>query len=237
MKKILLVLFTVVFASSVYGAEYKDFAKDLQPAYKEWKKSLGVTSANKKEESIKVGKAFLTKWKEFKAKYYKNVPVEFKGIESYQSDLNRIEEVAGKAVAEMERGQVIHSHETLEEVRYILWNLRARAGIETLNDKLNDYHEIMEIVLESTELVDNEKQLQMLAAKQGVWMKIKWNEIISFIKKNGYGSEILKAAENEKKAVEEYLKYARAGNIDKADMTSKPIKINFKKVFFSEEVY
>lgn len=237
MRWILIVLFVTLLALPTFASSYNEFAKDMKPAYLAWKNGLLTTKANNQNKSNKIVNKFLNEWKQLENKYKDNPPEELKQVNSFSKDISDITKVAKKSLNEINNGEVIGAHTTLEKVRYILWNIRAQAGIETLGDKLNDYHEIMEMILEEVVVMENPKKLKMLAGREGLWLKIKWNEILSFIKQHNYESKILEDAMAEKKAVNKFLSYAEQGNIDKAYMQGGPIKKNFKKVFFSEEVY
>ncbi|WP_273266694.1 hypothetical protein [Flexistipes sinusarabici] len=237
MRSFFIILFVTLLALPAFSSSYSDFANDMKPAYLAWKQGVLTTKANNQKNSIKNVNKFLNHWKLLENKYKNNPPEELKQVESFSEDISNVTEVAGKALAEIKNGEVIEAHTTLEKVRYILWNLRAKAGIVTLGDKLNDYHEIMEMILEEVVLMENPGKLKMLAERQGLWLKIKWNEILSFMQQHDYEGKIIEDATKEKKAVEKFLNYAEQGNIDKAYMQSGPIKKNFKKVFFSEKVY
>lgn len=236
MRKVTFILAMLVFASSVMAATYQNFAEDTKKATFAWKKALGTTSANNKAESAKLMKEFMTEWNEIVKKYSSTPPAEYKKVAGYQDNIHVIGLIMGKASAEVEEGKVLEAHDTIEAYRYITWDMRADAGINTLIDKLNDLHEVMELVLEEMEIAEAD-QLKKIMKRKGTWLRIKWLEARSYMKKQNMPADVMKAVDEGLQAINNLAKYANQQNVDKADEEAHKVKKAFKKMYFNDLVY
>lgn len=83
----------------------------------------------------------------FAAKYANDVPKPFAGIRDFSTRIKRPVAVGKQATEYLAAGNVGHAHTVLEEVSYLMWEMRVNSAVVSLSDEANDFHEAMEIVL------------------------------------------------------------------------------------------
>ena len=180
MKRIGVMLLAAVFfvSSSVVAADYKAFTEDIKEPYGYFKKSLALTSKKEnREKAIDVVKKFTDSWAKLAEKYAKDAPEPFNEIEGFTQKINRPVAVGQEALALLHAGDVKKAHHVLEEVRYLLWKMRVEVGLSSLNDRINDFHEAMEIVLGGVTESQSSAELIHLGDRYGAWLAIKWEEV------------------------------------------------------------
>jgi len=138
---------------------------------------------------------------------------------------------------EIKSGKALEAHSSIEVYRYVLWQIRAEAGIETLINKLNDLHEIMESLEHSIIMLDEGIQLKKLMNSEGIWFIIKWLEVKYLIDSNDYPKELKEAALHGVKAIDGLKTAADSGDIDMSDEKIHDAKKAFRVIFFSDSVY
>ncbi len=160
------------------ASQYDAFTKDIMQPYGLYKKSLALTSKTEnKEKAIVVVEKFIGAWGELADKYANDVPDRLSSIQDFSGKINRPTAVGEEALAMLKAGQVKKAHSHLEEVRYGLWRMRTDAGVVSLNDKVNDFHEAMEIMMGGIKADNSAEHLQHLGERYGQWLAIKWAEI------------------------------------------------------------
>ena len=83
--------------------------------------------------------------------------------------LTKVGQVYERAASQVAAGQLPEAHETLEEVRDLLADLRRRNGVIVYSDHMNAYHAEMEHVLEGgAKLLGESRGLLELIARAGV---------------------------------------------------------------------
>jgi hypothetical protein len=160
------------------GSDYADFNKDLSLPYSHYKKSLSLTSKKEDADKAKVAiAAFTTEWGKLAAKYSKDVPDVFASVKDFPALIARPVAVGTEARELMEKGDVKTAHNLLEEVRYLMWNLRVTNGIVALADKANNFHEAMEIILDKADEAKDANGLRQVEARFGPWLMVAWEEV------------------------------------------------------------
>ncbi|MDP2157624.1 MAG: hypothetical protein Q8K68_07955 [Nitrospirota bacterium] len=235
MQKSIIFLFVCVFLFPAFASasEYDIFSKDLIKPYGLFKKSLALTSKKDDLDKAKeTTKQFVSAWEGFAEKYAKDVPTPFKSIEDFAGRIRKPSDIAKAALSALEAEDVAKAHSVLEEIRYILWDMRVRAGIVSLNDKINDFHEAMEIVLEKIGTAKDSGDLMAVYERYGAWFSIKWEEI--FLTKD-YGTEgktYDEALKEGRDSIRKLNDAMKAGNKDAALKLSSSVKNSYKKLFF-----
>ena len=218
------------------ASDYKVFQKDMMEPYGLYKKSLALTSKQaNKEKAIVIVEKFIRSWDTLAQKYANDVPGKLSQIADFAEKITRPVAVGNEALEMLKAGKVKKAHGQLEEVRYLLWEMRVNAGIVSLNDKINDFHEAMEIVLDGIKEDGSPKSLQHLEKRYGAWLAIKWAEVkgadysgadkdaFSFIIADGQNA-ILELRENLKK-----------GDAIGAKKAGGKVKKSYKGIFFLPE--
>jgi len=178
-------------------------------------------------------------WSTFKDKYYT-----YNSDDSqWKKDLDKIDQIVREASGIVTaNGNLIAAHETLEEVRYTLFDTRRRNGIDYFVDYLTDFHDPMEHIvlrakgktpqtLTDDDIADIEESLPHTMA---LWHKVinanfdkalygfdgdKYDQMQATIQAETQSLEELKSALNEKSDKEMIIK------------KSMGIKKNFAQLF------
>jgi hypothetical protein len=216
-----------------HGSEYEAYSKDLIKPYGQYKKTLSLTG---KKDDIQKAKEMLVQfqesWKKFAALYADDAPVALKFISDYRERINRPLQVAVKAMSFLEAGDYAKAHSVLEEIRYILWDMRIRSGILSLNDRINDFHEAMEIILDKAAAAKSPEELNKVGERYGMWLAIKWEEV--GLSKD-FGSEektFQSALRDGREAVKHLNEALSKGDKDMVKKAGGAVKDNYKKIFF-----
>lgn len=156
---------TLILSASLLSAAGLAQAADpltdaMQKTYAPYRVALFKTNANAQDEARQAVLQAQQGWNRLAADFGANPPPPYAGDSGLAGSLATVSTVYGKALAEIERNQLTEAHETLEEVRDIMADLRRRNQVIVFSDHMNAYHAEMEHVLD-----DGEK---MLAAPNGL---------------------------------------------------------------------
>lgn len=235
-KFIALCMFLLSIPGLVMASEYAIYTKDIVEPYGLYKKSLALTSKKKNQEkAIAVVQKFINSWGVLANKYANDVPDLLSQTDDFSSKIKRPVAVGEEALAMLKAGKVKEAHSNLEEIRYSLWRMRVDAGIISLNDKINDFHEAMEIVLDGIAEDSSSEQLQHLGNRYGDWLAIKWAEVgttnNSVADKDAFSLSI-KDGHN---TILKLLEALKKGNAVEAMKAGGKVKKSYKAVFFLPE--
>jgi len=231
--RILVVVFLSTLAShAAIASEYADFLRDLTGPYAHYRQSLMLTSnpdnIDKATQSIS---QFSTGWKGIVEKYAGDPPKPFAAIPGYVDKLGRPLTIGQEAQALMATGNVTKAHTVLEEIRYLLWGMRVQAGINSVVDKANDFHEAMEIILDNAAAAKNAEELAAVEARYGAWVAIKWEEHALAADLGSVRKEFDAALSDGRKTIADYRTVLRNGNLEAAKKMVGPIKNAYKKIW------
>lgn len=231
-KAILLIAAGVLFAGAAHASEYAAFTRDLVKPYDFYKKSLSLTS--KKEDAEKARAAiasFIDTWEPFATTYAADVPKPFTGIRDFSGKIKRPVAVGRQAAEYLKAGNVGRAHTVLEEVRYLMWELRVTSGIISLSDKANDFHEAMEVILNSAAAAKEPEDAQRIYERYGAWFLIKWNDMANAPDTASVKQAFEPAFEEGRKTVVAYLDALKQGDAAAAKKLSGGVKGAYKKVW------
>ena len=236
MKLIALGIFLLATSGLAMASQYDDFTKDIMQPYGLYKKSLALTSKSKnKEKAIAVVHKFISSWEAFAQKYAHDVPDRLRPTENFGDKISRPVVVGEEALVMLKAGQVKQAHTHLEEVRYSLWRMRTDAGIVSLNDKVNDFHEAMEIMIDGMKQNNSAEHLQYLGHRYSQWLAIKWAELglenDSVVDKSAFA----KVINNGEKAIIKLSEVLKEGNAVEAKKAIGMVKKGYKSIFFLPE--
>ncbi len=230
------IMFLLISPSLVMASNYKDFQKDIMEPYGFYKKSLALTSKkeNKEKAIVVVGK-LISSWETLALKYENDVPDQLKQTDDFSRKINRPIAVGNEALEMLTAGKVKKAHAHLEEVRYSLWRIRVDAGIVSLNDKINDFHEAMEIVLVGMATDNSTASLQHIEKRYGDWLAIKWATInetdYSGADKVGFAT----AVDDGHNAIVKLRENMKKGDAAESKKAGGKVKKSYKKIFFLPE--
>ena len=134
--------------SSAGENHYQQFNSDVDQAYAAYRKALFQTNKKDAEKSGKANEMFIKQWASIRDTYDKQPPEVFSSDPEWENTLSSIEEIAVKSGGQINEGQLAEAHETLEAIRDELSELRKRNSVVAFSDHINNYHEVMEGLLE-----------------------------------------------------------------------------------------
>lgn len=233
MKKLILPLIVgVLFSGLAHASEYAVFTRDLVQPYDFYKKSLALTSKKEDAEKAKVAVArFIEAWGTFAAIYTSDVPKPFTGISDFPERIMRPLEVGRQAGEDLKAGNINKAHAGLEEVRYLLWDLRVKANIVSLSDKANDFHEAMELVLDHGSAAKDSVEIQRVSERYAAWFLIKWDDMANAPDVASIKDTFDPAFGEGRKTVVSYLDAMKKGDLSLVKKLSGSVKGAYKKVW------
>ena len=154
-----LLALSLLFAAA--GATAADAVTDsMQATYAPYRVALFATNNHAQDQARQAVAQARQGWQQLAAEYGARPPVPYERDGEFASSLAQVSQVYAKAAQEIENDQLIAAHETLEQVRETMAQLRRRNQVIVYSDHANAYHAQMEQVLS-----DGEK---MLAAPLGM---------------------------------------------------------------------
>lgn len=223
---------TALATHAAIAAEYADFLRDLAGPYAFYRQSLVLTSNNDNiDKATQAINQFAAGWKGIAERYAGDPPKPFADIPDYAGKIRQPLRISQEAQALMTAGKVKQAHTVLEEVRYLLWEMRIQAGINSIADKANDFHEVMEIVLDHAAAAKSAEDLASVEARYGAWMAIKWDEHALAADLGPVRKEFDVAFAEGRKTIAEYRTVLRNGKLDAAKKMVGPIKNAYKMMW------
>lgn len=233
MRKVLLLLIVGVLCAGVtHASEYAVFTRDLIQPYDYFKKSLSLTSKKEDAEKAKIAIAsFVDAWGVLAAKYADDVPAPFAVISDFSVRIKRPVEVGKQAAEYLKAGNVGRAHTVLEEVRYLMWEMRVKSGVVSLSDKANDFHEAMEIVLDHTAAAKETEDAQHVYERYAAWLLIKWDDLANASDIASVKKAFEPAFTDGRTVIVNYLDTLKKGEVALAKKQSGTVKNAYKKVW------
>ena len=236
MKFVAVFMFLLITPCLAMASDYAVFQKDIMEPYGFYKKSLALTSKKKnREKAIEVVEKFIGSWDALAQKYAGDVPDQLKQTKDFNKKISRPVAVGNEALEMLRAGEVKKAHTHLEEVRYSLWQMRVDAGIVSLNDKINDFHEAMEVVLDGVAENNSSDSLQHLEKRYGAWLAIKWSEIKSADFTGADKESFALTIANGHTAITELRKNLKSGDTAGVKKAGGKVKDSYKGIFFLPE--
>lgn len=132
----------------------------MQKTYAPYRVALFKTNNNAQDDSRQAVLQAQQGWTRVASEFGTNPPAPYAGDAEFAGALAGVSKVYVKALEQIEHNKLLEAHETLEEVRDILSDLRRRNQVVVFSDHMNAYHAEMEHFLD-----DGEKTL---AGKNGL---------------------------------------------------------------------
>ncbi len=233
MKKVLLLLVVgVLLAGESPASEYSVFTHDLVQPYDFFKQSLALTSKKENAEKAKSAiTSFIETWKPFAAKYAEDIPKPFAGIRDFSSRIKRPVEIGKMAAEHLKSGDVGRAHTVLEEVRYLMWDMRVKSSIVSLSDKANDFHEAMEIVLGHAATAQEPADARKVFERYGAWFLIKWDDMLNAPDTESVKKDFDPAFADGRNTIVAFLDSLKQGKVAESRKLSGDVKSAYKKVW------
>lgn len=221
-----------VSAVSSQASDYKDFQRDLAGPYGHYRQTLVLTSNKDNADKARLAiDQFIEGWEGLAKRYASDPPRPFAGIADFPAKMNRPIAVGKEAKLLMKDDQVARAHAVLEEVRYVLWDMRVQARINSIADKANDFHEAMEVILDQAAAAKYPEELVAAAQRYGAWLSIKWEDQALADDLTPIRGEFDVALASGRKAIAAYLEALRSGDAGGAKKLAGGVKNAYKQVW------
>lgn len=141
----------------------------MQKSYAPYRVALFKTNQKAQEDSRQAVFQAQQAWTRIASEFGANPPPPYAGDTQFSGSLAGVDKVYVKALEQIERNQLVEAHETLEDVREIMADLRRRNQVVVFSDHMNAYHAEMEHFLDDGEkILASKSGLMELTAKAGV---------------------------------------------------------------------
>ncbi len=218
--------------NSAMASEYKDFLRDLAVPYGHYRQSLVLTSNKDNADKARLAiDQFIQGWDGLATRYAMDPPTPFAGMADFSAKIKRATAVGQEAQTLMKDGQVARAHAVLEEVRYLMWDMRIKARINSVADKANDFHEAMEVVLDQATAAKGKDELTNVWTRYAAWLLIKWDDHALADDLEPIRKEFDAALMDGRKSITAYLDALHSGDTDSAKKLAGGVKNAYKKIW------
>jgi hypothetical protein len=140
----------------------------MQAAYVPYRAALFHTNAKAQADTLRALADARQAWHALREQHGTQPPTPYADDRSLPATLAEVDSVLGRAETQARAGELAAAHETLEQVRELLAELRRRNGVVVFSDHMNAYHEVMEqVLLQGPALLDGEQGAMRLMAWVG----------------------------------------------------------------------
>lgn len=168
MPYLLACLFAFAFWSS--SAQAADpVTEAMTAAYAPYRAALFRTNSKAQAESVQAIAQAQQAWQALIDRYAAQPPIPYDRDADFAASLQAVRQVYAQAAGEIAQGQLAQAHETLEQARDLMAELRRRNGVIVYSDHMNAYHLEMERLLEQEQsLTGSPQALLQLLKRVGV---------------------------------------------------------------------
>lgn len=140
----------------------------MQQAYGPYRVALFRTNSNAQEESQQAISQAQKSWDSLSTQFGTKPPAPYDRDANFAASLAQVSSVYAKAAEQIGANQLTAAHETLEQARDIMAELRHRNQVIVYSDHMNAYHAEMELMLgHGPELLGKPGGLQQVTASAG----------------------------------------------------------------------
>jgi hypothetical protein len=141
----------------------------MTAAYAPYRVALFRTNSKAQTESVQAIAQAQQAWQALIDRYAAQPPIPYDRDPDFVASLQAVRQVYVRADAEIAQGQLAQAHETLEQARDLMAELRRRNGVIVYSDHMNAYHLEMEHLLEQEQsLTSSPQALLQLLKRVGV---------------------------------------------------------------------
>ena len=119
----------------------------IQSAYAPYRVALFKTNGNAQDDARKAIAMAQQKWSQIATQFGAQPPAPYDRDTSFKTSLDKVSEVYAKAAGQIDKNELTEAHETLEQAREVIAEIRHRNQIVVFSDHMNAYHAQMEKVL------------------------------------------------------------------------------------------
>lgn len=140
----------------------------MQKAYAPYRAALFKTNSNSQSDAQQAIDQARKAWGDIVKQFSSKAPAPYDRDSAFTSSLADVSKVYDKAATEIGKGQLTEAHETLEEARDVMADMRARNNVIVYSDYMNAYHAQMEhVLIEGPKILDGANGLLELTAQTG----------------------------------------------------------------------
>ena len=167
MLKLSLVVGSLLVAGSVHAAD--PLTDAMQKAYAPYRVVLSKTNNKLQDESRKAIADAQQSWESVVSQFAANPPAPYDRDTAVKKTMVEVSKVYAKAAGEIEKNQLVEAHETLEEARRLMAELRHRNNVMVYSDYAMAYLAQRDWILnEGPKILEEENGLLTLSAQFGV---------------------------------------------------------------------
>lgn len=162
--------FAIVIALWAGAAQAADPVTDaIDAAYAPYRAALFRTNSKSQAESVQAMAQARQAWQALIDRYAAQPPIPYDRDPGFDASLQAVRKVYDQAAEEISQGQLAQAHETLEQARDLMAELRRRNGVIVYSDHMNAYHAEMERLLgQEPSLTGSPQALLTLIKRVGV---------------------------------------------------------------------
>ncbi len=165
--KLIIRLFTMLALLAGLSAQAADpVTEAINQAYAPYRAVLFRTNSKAQAESEQAMGQAQQAWKSILSRFASRPPIPYDNDPEFGASLNAVARVYEQAAGEIGQGKLPQAHETLEQARDIMAELRRRNGVIVFSDHMNAYHAEMEHVLEQGPAMTSSPQAMLTLVKR-----------------------------------------------------------------------
>ncbi len=149
------------------GAQAADpVTEAITQAYAPYRAALFRTNSKAQAESEQAMAQARQAWQSIVDRYAAAPPIPYDKDPEFSASLQAVAKVYEQAAGEIGQGKLPQAHETLEQARDIMAELRRRNGVIVFSDHMNAYHAEMEHMLEQGTAMTSSPQAMLTLVKR-----------------------------------------------------------------------
>lgn len=140
----------------------------MQAANAPYRMALFKTNGQSQSESLQALQQAQAAWDKLAQQFGAKVPAPYDRDDAFGTSVTAVSKVYAKALVEINAGDLKGAHNTLEEARDIMSDMRKRNQVVVFSDHMNAYHEVMEHVMnDGAAMLAKPQGMQQLALQVG----------------------------------------------------------------------
>ncbi len=165
--KLVVNFFVMLGLLACLGAQAADpVTEAINQAYAPYRAALFRTNSKAQAESGQAMAQARQAWQSILDRFAARPPIPYDRDPEFSASLQAVGKVYEKAAGEIGQGKLAQAHETLEQARDIMAELRRRNGVIVFSDHMNAYHAEMEHVLQQGPAMTSSPQAMLTLVKR-----------------------------------------------------------------------
>jgi len=165
--KLVVHFFVMLGLLACLGAQAADpVTEAITQAYAPYRAALFRTNSKAQAESEQAMAQARQAWQSIVDRYAAAPPIPYDKDPEFSASLQAVAKVYEQAAGEIGQGKLPQAHETLEQARDIMAELRRRNGVIVFSDHMNAYHAEMERMLEQGTAMTSSPQAMLTLVKR-----------------------------------------------------------------------